>query len=71
MNIFTDEFVNAIEAQLESLTENGKVKAETVCAAIGLSLDYTFAIRFVVDNYLTSFENVRGVGIRRKKVVVK
>ena len=71
MKIFTDEFVDSIEAQLDLLNETGKVKAEAVCAAIGLSLDYTFAIRFVVDNYLTSFENVRGVGIRRKKVVIK
>ena len=70
MNVFTDEFVNAVKGQLDKVEAGYSITREQLCEKIGVPGIYSAAISVLFQTEtFADFEIVRAKGIRRKKTV--
>lgn len=68
MKVFTEEFVNAIEEQLNKLEPLQYLTREQLCGKMQVSAEYMNAISIVMkDERFNKFESVKSRGIRLKK----
>jgi hypothetical protein len=68
VKVFTDEFVNAIETQLNTLEPLQYLTREQLCSKMQVSADYMNAISIVMkEERFNRFESVKSRGIRLKK----
>lgn len=67
MNVFSDTFIEAVDAELSKLSDKDYVTAANLAIRIGVDLAYSPVITFAVNHYFPAYEGVRSKGIRRKK----
>lgn len=69
MQVFNQEFVDAVKSKLETIQPGFYMTREQVCLAVGISGTYANAISILMAGpEFADFESVKSRGIRRKKV---